>query len=373
MSDDPAAGGASHERFLATRSFASLDGLRAISIAGVLWHHTHDPIPGWIFTARGFLGVDLFFVISGFLIVTLLLRERRSTGDVSLRRFYARRFLRIFPAYYATLLVVGVAACLKPGAVSDALLDELPFALAYVSNMVPMHTLLSITWSLSTEEQFYLAVPALLKRARRVFGWIVPLAYVILGAFPFGVLPWLALPTLFRETTFGPILLGVMLAQVLDEPRGYRIAARVLGHRAAPIAAAGLLLLALHHPAGDISGWPRILIHLSMVIFVAACVVQERHALLPALSLWPVRRIGIVSYGIYLYHLLAWHLVNEGLLLAGISSQLLMFAGVSALSWGVAELSYALFESRFLRLKSRFAPDAGERRAAATPAAPIAS
>src|SRR4051812_26016871 len=106
-----------HTRFINANKFGSLDGLRAIAILAVLWHHhANYAVPGWTFTNRGFLGVDLFFIISGFLIVTLLLREIRQTTTLRLRNFYVRRILRIFPPYYLVLLVVGAVALSKPGA-----------------------------------------------------------------------------------------------------------------------------------------------------------------------------------------------------------------------------------------------------------------
>ena len=87
--------------------FPLLDGLRFISITAVIWHHT----AGNIYTGilwRGSEGVSPFFVISGFLITTILLRERSSTGAISAKRFYLRRVLRIFPAYYAILALYVV-------------------------------------------------------------------------------------------------------------------------------------------------------------------------------------------------------------------------------------------------------------------------
>src|SRR5579872_1045252 len=89
-----------HQRYLSTKYFPSLDGLRAISILAVIWYH--DPLLRLIWRT-GFLGVHLFFVISGFLITTLLLREKSEFGKISLKNFYIRRTLRIFPAYYLTL------------------------------------------------------------------------------------------------------------------------------------------------------------------------------------------------------------------------------------------------------------------------------
>ena len=103
MSGPPPAEGA-RERFLSERYFPAFDGLRCLAICGVLWHHClpwpwpktwGEAWPGWL--GRGHAGVPLFFALSGFLITTLLLAEHRSTGDIALGSFWARRTLRIFP------------------------------------------------------------------------------------------------------------------------------------------------------------------------------------------------------------------------------------------------------------------------------------
>src|SRR5436189_6393893 len=78
------------ETFRARSRFAALDGIRACSILAVIWHHTAAGLGAVPISSNGFLGVDMFFVLSGFLIVTLILRERDGTGAISLRRFYAR-------------------------------------------------------------------------------------------------------------------------------------------------------------------------------------------------------------------------------------------------------------------------------------------
>jgi len=343
-----------HARFLVTKTFGSLDGLRAVSILAVVWHHTDDGFPGWPITKRGFLGVDLFFLISGFLIVTLLLREHRRSGTMSLRNFYIRRFLRIFPPYYALLALVAAVVFIKPGGTAPMLRRELPYALFYVANLVPMSSLLSITWSLAVEEQFYLIVPAVLKYAGRAFPWILAVAYLLVSLPPFGFFADTKLPSFFRETTFGPILLGVMLALLLDEPMGYRWIWRALGHPVTPLFAVVLVLIACSQPAGDISGWPRMAIHGSLLALLAACVVREDHALAPVLRSWPMVRIGAVSYSIYLCHLLVRHGVDKGVRLGGWSSQLILFLGTMLGSWIAAEISYWAFESRFLTLKRRW-------------------
>ncbi len=343
-----------HANYLATRTFGSLDGLRAISILAVVWHHSQAGFHSLPIAYRGFLGVDLFFVISGFLIVTLLLREQRRAGNISLKKFYIRRFLRIFPPYYLALVVVAIIAFVRQGEQAHAIRRDLPYALFYVSNLVPMLSLLSPTWSLSTEEQFYLVVPTLQKLTRRAFPALIGLAYLLVSLPPFGFFPNWKLPEFFRETTFGPILLGVMLALILDHPIGFRWTSQLLGHWLAPALAGALVLFACNQPADDISGFPRITIHLSLLVFLAACVTHERHVLTPVLRLWPIRRIGAVSYGIYLYHMLARHVARAGMIFAGFDSQFLFFLGNAACAWMLAELSYRFYESRFLALKSRW-------------------
>ena len=145
---------------------ASLDGLRAVSIALVLFAHLAGtrgfPVPYSVgnFLELGSLGVRVFFVISGFLITGLLLREIGGAGRIDLLRFYLRRTLRIFPPYYVFLAVVLFASAaglltLHPG--------DFGHAVTYTSNYHPERSwFVGHTWSLAVEEQFYLLWPALL-------------------------------------------------------------------------------------------------------------------------------------------------------------------------------------------------------------------
>lgn len=88
--------------------FGSLDGLRCLAIIGVVWQHTCVNLLPLSLAHRGNVGVQVFFVISGFLISTLFLREKERSGGISLKRFYLRRVLRIMPLYYAILLTYVV-------------------------------------------------------------------------------------------------------------------------------------------------------------------------------------------------------------------------------------------------------------------------
>lgn len=166
----------------------SLDGLRAISIALVLIAHLAGtrgfPIPAHVGNALalGHVGVHVFFIISGFLITGLLLQELDKSGRIHLRRFYFRRTLRIFPAYYTLILVLVMAQAagaltLTPGDVAHAV--------TYTSNYDAGRSWwVGHTWSLGVEEQFYLLWPAVLivlgvRRGLRVAGAILLLTPLV--------------------------------------------------------------------------------------------------------------------------------------------------------------------------------------------------
>ncbi len=140
-----------------------LDGIRAMAVIGVVWHHAHPGFGALPMSRNGFLGVDAFFVLSGFLITVLLLREQAAHGSISLRQFYVRRALRIFPLYYAVLALLALYfLTVKHSTQGQAFLQALPYHLTFLSNWVPVDSLMAITWSLSSEEQFYLLWPPLL-------------------------------------------------------------------------------------------------------------------------------------------------------------------------------------------------------------------
>lgn len=355
------------EAFRSQRTFGALDGLRALSILAVLWHHTWEIPTGWWATERGFLGVDLFFVISGFLIVTLLLRERDRSGDVNLRHFYVRRFLRIFPVYYGLLgalaLVFGLAALAgHRTSTGESFFDSLPWALTYLSNWVVPTSLLSITWSLAAEEQFYLVWPPL---ERWVRGAVIPILLLLLGAniaIQLGAMDslWAAWgfvddkPAMLRQTGFTPIMLGVLLAHGLHHQRSFAILAKVLRPSAAVVVALLAIVGVCSLPMTDIGGWPRLVIHLLMTILVGAAVIREDHPLMPALRVRPLVLWGTLSYGLYLFHMPCRMAVDGVLGAVGVEAPWPLPVLTLALTTGVAWCTFHFFETRFLRLKHRF-------------------
>lgn len=374
LTDAPAS---PHARYLETRFFASLDGLRCLCILAVLWHHSTRPDFDLRLNDMGFLGVGMFFVLSGYLITTLLLRERDSTGGISLTDFYARRTIRIFPIYY--LLLAALAAfygIVKAGSPeAQAYFSDLPYFVTYTSNWVKVDTgNQNILWSLATEEQFYLLWPLIEKLLRPK--WALGVLFGIIGVnqlINFGVTDSLTASWFgadfnnlsIMEATFTPIALGVLLAHGLHHRPTFEFIYKLLKPAWTPLALLIGFLLFLEFTPDDISGLPRLIIHLTMTLMLASIVVREQHWLKGLLTLWPIKRLGVISYGMYLYHMWCLHFVREGLRVSGLSDEavqwLFPIAGV-LVTTAVAEGSFRLVETPILKLKKRFATERRQKK-----------
>lgn len=352
-----------YQEFHQRKVFGSLDGLRALSILGVIWHHASRG--RGFFSTEGALGVPLFFAISGFLITTLLLRERDRHGRISLSAFYARRSLRIFPLYYAVvaLYTVLVLVTERGTAEGQAFLGHLPAFLTYTSNWfvpLPQHgerVIFYFAWSLATEEQFYLVWPSV----ERFLGrrpWVpVALAGAMVAAWSAVALGLvtLALPPLARTILLSvapAICMGVILAHALHAPAVFERLGRTLGHAWVSslllVAVVGALL-AGHSPLGHLASYAL------MTLLVGACCVREDHLLARVLKSPVLVSLGKVSYGLYLFHVLCLNVVERAFAAAGLGSRGAIFLATVLISWGVASLSFRHFEQRWLALKTRFA------------------
>lgn len=357
-----------HDVFRKTKYFGSLDGLRAISIIGVIWSHVwYTAGPNYFAKLKmlpvlrsGDFGVDAFFCISGFLITTILLREQSANGRISLRDFYIRRALRIWPLYYGMLALYIVLVILFQRHTGRApvffayLPSYLTFTYTWARGWVGSNAIFNFSWSLSTEEQFY----ALWAPVIRLFRGVVPVL-VMCGAIA------LRLTVFFVEPHFGlsqdslvgrifasiaiPICLGGILAYALDSPRCFNYLRVVLGFRwAAP--AYLLVLIALLAPVGKLGTlgpW------FTIPLVVGACVIREDNGLRPILAFRPAAYIGLVSYGMYMFNTLVLGVLNAPMSKAGILHPLLRFAIALVTTVLVAGISYKYFESPFLRLKRR--------------------
>jgi peptidoglycan/LPS O-acetylase OafA/YrhL len=270
-----------------------LDGIRAVAILLVLAQHINLPQS----TLAGLVGVNLFFVLSGYLITTLLLREQDSTGRLDLRNFYERRIRRLIPALVAVLVATGVLM-----AVLGKLGEYIPQAVVsffYVSDFAKaFHYDLGYvghTWSLALEEQFYLLWPALLIFLPRRF--LAPVAIggiVVSVVLQFLLVPADVLAHFRPDVRADAVLWGCLLALVPALTRVPRWAA-----------AAGLVgVIAVSFSPFP---WPHAI---SVSSALSAVVVAGAAALAPVLSWRPLVRIGQISYGMYL-----WHAIPAGLLM----------------------------------------------------------
>ncbi|SOC58326.1 acyltransferase family protein [Ornithinimicrobium cerasi] len=326
-----------------------LDGLRGVAALVVVVFHVSLGQ-----AVNGYAGVDVFFALSGFLITWLLLAERDRFGRVSLKQFYVRRLLRLYPALVATcLLVLGLAVV--GGAVRDVVPGILA-ALGYVSNWwlrtggeAPM---LEHTWTLAIEEHYYLIWPLLITGFFARARWIRVLAVAVAAAGVVAVLvPWPGSVDGVRLSYVRgtPIVWGSLLAVAIR--RGWLDgAARLLPWIGALSAVALLTLLVVPWPAPFtwMEGFTSIPGALSILVVAAIVVVPGS---LPWLAWAPLVWAGRRSYGIYLYHFpllsLLRHHVDVG------SIELRMAVGVVA-TLVVAALSYHFVEKPFLRMKDRF-------------------
>jgi peptidoglycan/LPS O-acetylase OafA/YrhL len=339
------------EVFRRTAYFGSLDGLRALSILPVVWHHaTSGPTDGVL--GRGPLGVDLFFAISGFLITTLLLREREQRGEVALGAFYMRRSLRIFPLYYAVLGAFALHALFlrDAGPVRDHFLRSLPWYATYTSNWfvdnaVPHAVVFSFAWSLATEEQFYLGFPWIL----RVSKGVVPAA-LFMGAVVLvdqaAEREWVSFAPLtmrMLRSLATPIALGSLAALAL-RTRLFRAFDLVLGQRASSLVMLGLVL------AGAIVPWSLLEVQVLMVGLVVACCLREDHWLASLLSARPLRHVGLVSYGMYLLNVPAIQLAKR------VVPQPFVFVLGLGLTIALATAAHSAIEKPLMRLRARFRP-----------------
>jgi peptidoglycan/LPS O-acetylase OafA/YrhL len=355
--------------FSRLRFFGSLDGLRALSILGVLWTHVwyvsgleyYNRLQHYPVLKMGAFGVDVFFGISGFLITTLLLRERSKNGRISLRDFYLRRSLRIWPLYYATLgIYVLLVIFLQRGTGRDRIFFHflpgyLTFTYTWFAGWAASGAVFNFAWSLSVEEQFYVVWALVLRILRGLLPALVMILMIFLRlSVHFNLLQNFilkdSLPWRIAAGVSVPICLGAILAQILHSEKGFRILRPILGNKwAAPLWL--LLLLASLVPREPF--WQMIQWFLVAAV-VGSCVIREDNALAPFLRFRPLAYIGLVSYGMYLLNTLVLDVVNPVMNRIGLRHPLLKFPVFVAATVLVAGISYRFFETPFLRLKERF-------------------
>lgn len=295
----------SHMDYLAVRRFCALDGLRGISI--LLVFTAHPASQEFWPLIHGPTGVTIFFVLSGFLITSLLLREEDRNGSVDLRAFYIRRTFRIYPVFFAALafycliiLVFGAQPERKA-----AFVENIPFFIL----LFPEHSIFfnphafSIpfngSWSIGIEEKFYLVWPLL--------------GFVILGKSRSARLPLLLslAGVLFVAdisgeawAPFAPyqhIAYGAIVAVALHAPRNYKLLSQA-GRPALLTAITATALIIQFSSGAALPGQPLYGVYGIVISLMLAGLVTTQTRLIAWLSSWPMTRLGTLSFVIYLGH-----------------------------------------------------------------------
>jgi peptidoglycan/LPS O-acetylase OafA/YrhL len=344
---------------IVVKHLPELDGLRGIAILAVIVHHQLTPFV----MSGGFLGVDLFFVLSGFLITSLLLREFEKTGSISLKNFYMRRLLRLGPALAlylaATILVnhrtqaIEMARQMKLVAFAVFYSTNWRMAFQWDSSLDPT----AIIWSLSIEEQFYLLWPlvlfgclALKLKRRFIAGGLV---IVVLSVVAHRLLLLESGSELTRlyygtDTRADAILMGCLFG--LLQAQNIALRTRTWLKLAGVFCAVALLTLFSTIEFSDEllyrGGFTGVALLSAVLIYAAAN--SPSRVLSLALRFKPLVWFGQISYGLYLWH---WLVVrNASFPSLGRWEQTARLS----LAVGIAALSFYFLEKPFNQLKSRF-------------------
>jgi peptidoglycan/LPS O-acetylase OafA/YrhL len=387
------------------RYYPALDGLRTIAVGIVLAAHG-----GVTWFRSGGVGVDVFFVLSGFLITTILSTEWARTGDINFRNFYARRFLRLVPALVITCALVAV---MKPAFGEPFPGTDIALALTYTSNWAQAFfgyhlTWLNHCWSLAIEEQFYLIWPLVIIGLERAIhspaakvGALLAGAAIIAGWRAWHVGVWTderinfgldtrmdtlmvgaALAYFVRIATYTPrhvappLFIEGTLNDSVSEIPSMKRGLGAIGH--AKAAAQGAGCVGLHDAVSKLLGWflaplalatifliPNIVTWYSpwmgwigyvivagLSAVILADLVLGRHSLIaPVLAARPMVFVGRISYGIYLLHLPVYYAVEKLIPESPLGVRLGWKVGVSL---ALATASFYLIEKRFLRMKTKF-------------------
>ena len=306
----------------------------------------------------GNFGVDVFFCLSAYLIIEILLREQRRTGTVNIGNFYKRRILRIWPLYFAFLLFIWWIAPLFLAGEHTPTLEKFGF-LFFAGNWVfvfgSTRSACIILWSVSIEEQFYLICPWVLRRfARRLD---VVCAGLLLMATSYRLILVLSRARygIFWASTFSrvdAIACGALVAFML---KGRIPDLSRLARAALLIASAVVMVAAVSF--GSSFGRPALLTYPLVAASCAGFLVAFLHFQCPPATFIgrALVHLGRISYGLYVFHAFALHLCTQRIHISGqFQEWLLRSSAAFLLTVVLAMLSYRYLEMPFLRLKDRF-------------------
>ena len=330
----------------------TLDGLRAISIMAVVIGHLagtngFPPQATAIIANRyldvSYLGVRVFFVISGFLITGILINEHRRSGGISLKRFYLRRTVRIFPAYYAYILALILLTFLG---IAQVTANDVAHAVTYTMNYDNDRSWdVGHLWSLAVEEQFYLLWPATIVLLGLRWGGRAAFAVILLAPI-FRIIEFYVFtgmkPLIGNtfETTADAIAMGCILALTIDNLVTRSWFQRIIASRWMILALLAVALgLSIRSDTDVIVG--HTLTNLAVALVVARCVLRPHGIVGRTLETRPLVAIGVLSYSIYLWQQLFLNRTTDQVITTFPLN--IVLAAIAAVA------SYSLIERPFLR------------------------
>jgi len=350
---------------LAMPNIPALDGLRGIAVMLVVFYHFGLELG--FYPLPGYLGVMIFFVLSGFLITWLLLKENERTGDVSLKQFYIRRSLRIFPAFYGYwIFTVGLRIFSHHSVPWDyAFAAFFYFSDYYFALFKHGQTFMMQTWSLGIEEQFYLLWPFIFWKGRNnLHKLAIFLGLVVLAVWAYRPILRFTLGASIDYLQYAfdcrldALFIGCLVAILLKQKRLGGLVRASCFSPAAPLIPIAALVLTVHL-SGSLGenyaqtiGFP--VEELSVAILLIQLITLSHYAPWKWLNSSVARFFGRISYSLYLYHALSFHYLPGPLRVRIEASPLPVKVVVGmAMSLTLATVSYYCVERLFLKLKKK--------------------
>lgn len=372
--------------------FPNLDGLRFFSFFAVFLYHTYltffnniaNTNPGAFkyisfFFSNGNMGVNFFFVLSGFLITFLLIKEKEFKGTIHVPNFYVRRILRIWPLFY---LCVFIGFVLFPilkqasGGTPNEIAKPL-YYLTFANNFDFMHTwpekpdatILSVLWSVAVEEQFYLTWPVILSLVPyRFYKYVFPVImglslvfrsfYTGLDDHDFGVRYF------HTFSLIGDMAFGGLLAYWCSFDNAFRrFVTKMNRLQIAMIYLGALVVTLFRYELFNIHPVTVVIERLVIAFFYGMIILEQCYAERSFFKMGNfnlISKLGIYTYGLYCLHLLGFVAADILLSKAGLNktSFIIALAGSAialVIAIGISLASYHLYEKWFLRLKDKFA------------------
>jgi peptidoglycan/LPS O-acetylase OafA/YrhL len=365
--------------------FENLDSIRAIAFLLVfLWHmfgYLHYQSNSFIennlisrVAMNGHLGVNLFFVLSGFLITYLLLIEKENTGTIHIKFFYVRRILRIWPLYF-TVIVIGffIYPLLTKGFESRTIKEHLHFYLLFIHNFDRIYSgfvgtgndNLGVLWSIAVEEQFYLFWPIIIfffrKKSLPYIAYTIILSSLL---FRFIYLKEESIIYLHTLSVMSDLAMGSLLAyHAIYQTKSFNLLKTCKKNQILGVYLVFMIVFIFYINWSQLNGFTKIVERLVLSLFFTfvigeQCFSQNSFIKLGKFKL--LSKIGLISYGLYCLHLFSIVIVQKMNVLMEINHlNSFQFYSECILCFGIsltfAYFSYTYFESKILKLRGRFA------------------